>query len=129
MLECWQNIQTCRHKYVVIAVREEPARRQNSRAADGQTNATEMEMQTKSNWKAGPPASLRSHPNSLHFSSCERRGHSRRHFSPTLGLESDSDEIGTEFFFAPGQDEHLVPGTEGKLDFRVNSLHVYNSVG
>lgn len=24
MQECWQNIQTCRHKYVVIAVREEP---------------------------------------------------------------------------------------------------------
>lgn len=24
MQECWQNIQTCRHKYVVMAAREEP---------------------------------------------------------------------------------------------------------
>lgn len=55
MLECWQNIQTCRHKYVVITVRKEPALRQNSRPADSQTNATERETHTKSSGKAALP--------------------------------------------------------------------------
>ena len=58
MLECWQNIQTCRHKYVVITVREEPAQRQNSRPAVSQTAEQmqrETETETKSNGKAALP--------------------------------------------------------------------------
>lgn len=111
MLECWQNIQTCRHKYVVITVREEPARRQNSRPADqpnSQTNATEIETQTKSNWKASLP------PRHAHiqilciFPSSKCSGHLRGHFTPTVRLKSNRVQIGTKLLISGSQDEHLV---------------------
>ena len=63
----------------------------------------------KEHLESGPPASPCSYPNSLHFSPhLNALDIYVGILTPTVGLESDWDQIGTKLLISGSQDEHLV---------------------
>lgn len=103
MLECWQNIQTCRHKYVVISARgragtwpkqpislsaKEPNKRRYGDRRTDKAGGWGREV-----GREGTSTALScSYSHSLHRSPSDHTGHLRGHFTVTLRLGSERNK-------------------------------------